>query len=175
MLLASRQHLAIEKTNPKSTNLLFLLTTVYEMEVLGLLSDDIVSEKRFVTQPLQFCNVIRFIHNSSIFTTHEHTLCSCLVEFLRENNSTTFKLDEEELLDLITDILVECKFKCTVKAYDSMLLWKYFKLAKLMYQEFNEMYQRKKKDDEYLNLDLNGKICQAMLVVYFVLKQHKSE
>ena len=97
-----------------------------------------------------------------------------MAEYLRDNYSTTFKLDEEELFNLITDILVECEFKCTVEAYDSMLLWKYFKLAKLIYQEFNAMYQRKKKDDEYLNLDLNGKICQEMLVVHFLLKKHKS-
>ena len=175
MLLASRQHLVIEVTNPKSSNPLFRLTTMYEMELLGLLSDDAISEKRFVALPLQFCNVIRFIRNSSIITTHENTLCSCLVEYLRENDSTTFKLDEEELFNLITDILVECEFKRTVEAYNSILLRKHIKLAKVMYREFNEMYERKKKDDEYLNLDLNGKIRQAMSVVHFVLKQHKSE
>ena len=79
------------------------------------------------------------------------------------------------MFNLITDILVECEFKRTVEAYNSMLLQKHFKLAKVMYREFNEMYERKKKDDEYLNLDLNRKICQAMSVVHFVLKQQKSE
>ena len=63
MLLASRQHLVIEVTNPKSSNPLFRLTTMYEMELLGLLSDHAISEKRFVALPLQFCNVIRFIDN----------------------------------------------------------------------------------------------------------------
>ena len=175
MLLVSRQHLVIKVTNPKLSNPLFCLTTMYEIELLGLLSDDAILEKRFVALPLQFCNVIRFIRNSSIIRTHERTLCSCLVEYLRDNNSTTFKLDEEESFNLITDILVDCEFKCTVEAYNSMLLRKHIKLAKVMYQEFNEMYECKKKDDEYLNLDLNGKICHAMLVVYFVLKRHKSE
>ena len=175
MLLASRQHLVIEVTNLKSSNPLFHFTTMYEMELLGLLSDDTILEKRFVALPLQFCNVIRFIRNSSIITTHENTLCNCLVEYLRENDSTTFKLDEEESFNLITDILVECEFKRTVEAYNSILLRKHFKLAKVMYREFNEMYERKKKDDEHLNLDVNGKIRQAMLVVHFVLNQHKSE
>ena len=79
MLLASRQHLVIDVTNPKSSNLLFHLTTMYEMELLVLLSDDAILEKRFVALPLQFCNVIRFIRNSSIFTTYEYTLYSYLV------------------------------------------------------------------------------------------------
>ena len=176
MLLASRQHLVIEVTNPKSSNPLFRIVTVYETNILlGLLSDDAVSEKRFVALPVEFNNVLRFIRNSGTFRTHEQLLCSCLVEYLRENDSTTFKLDEEESFNLITDILVECEFKRTVEAYNSILLRKHIKLAKVMYREFNEMYERKKKDVEYLNLDLNGKICQAMSVVHFVLKQHKSE
>ena len=133
MLLTSRQHLAIEVTNPKSTNPLFYLTTLYKMALLGLLINNAVLEKRFVALPLQFCNVIRFIRNSSIITTYENTLCSCLVEYLKENDLTTFKLDEEESFNLITDILVECEFKRTVEAYNSMLLRKHFKLAKVMY------------------------------------------
>ena len=175
MLLACRQHLAIEVTNPKSTNPLFRIVTLYETDMLGLLRDDAVSEKKFVALSVEFNNVLRFIRNSGTFRTHEQLLCSCLVEYLRVNDSTIFNLNEEQSLDLIIDILVECEFRRRVEEYNSMLLRKHFKLAKVMYQEFTEMYERKKKDDEHLNLDVNGKIRQAMLVVHFVLNQHKSE
>ena len=175
MLLACRQHLAIEVTNPKLTNPLFRIVTLYETDMLGLLRDNAVSEKRFDALPVEFNNVLRFIRNSGTFRTHEQLLCSSLVEYLRVNNSTIFNLNEEQSLDLITEILVECEIKYTFETYNRKMLRKHVKVAKLVYQEIIEIYERKKKDDEHLNLDVNGKICQAMLVVHFVLNQHKSE
>ena len=71
---------------------------------------------------------------------------------------------------MITEILVEC-----FEIYNRKMLWKHVKVAKLVYREFIEIYEHKKKDDEHLNLDVNRKNRQAMLVVHFVLNQHKSE